>query len=177
MIDLDQFIAKVRTGVRPNKCFYHFTDRSNLDSIKKHGLLAMAELKRRGIEIIRPGGNGWSFDADRRSGMDRYVHLCFWPQHPMEYEARQDGRITSSIFLKIALEIIKVPGVLVTDAVSNKSGVTAAPVVEKLTSLDLNVIYNRTDWRNDDVKLRLLASRKFELLIPGHVPLSFISGW
>ena len=166
MIDLDQFIALVRTGKRPNTSFYHFTDTSNLDSIRKHGLLSAAELQRRAIKVARPGGNQWSRDADRISGMDRYVHLCFWSQHPMEYRAREDGRIERSTFLRIKLEVVKVPGARVTGEVSNKTGVQGTLVSESFGDLDLNVIYSQTDWKQEDVKKRLLASRKYELLIP-----------
>ena len=174
MIDLDRFIALVRTGKRPNTSFYHFTDVSNLVSIRQNGLLSMAELRHRRIKVERPGGNQWSRDADRISGMDQYVHLCFWSQHPMEYAARQDGRIQQSRFLRVKLETIKIPGVLVTDQVSNKSGVQGTLVRESFGNLDLNVIYNQTDWTQKEVKKRLLASRKYELLVPNYVPVSYL---
>ena len=73
--------------------FYHFTDTRNLPSIRAHGLLSMRELRQRGI-VVTPGGNDWSLDADQRSGMDGYVHLCFFKGHPMEWLATQDGRIS-----------------------------------------------------------------------------------
>src|SRR5260370_4560046 len=65
---------------------YHFTDRQNLPLIQKlGGLYPPSQLEARGIQIPAPGGNQWSRDADKMSGMDRYVHLCFRPNHPMEY--------------------------------------------------------------------------------------------
>ena len=73
---------------------YHFTDRRNLDSIRAQGgLYPLSDLVNRGVNIAAPGGNQWSRDADEPKGMGRYVHLCFRSNHPMEYQARQDGRI------------------------------------------------------------------------------------
>jgi hypothetical protein len=57
---------------------YHFTDRRNLDLIRKlGGLYPLAELQRRGITVPAPGGNEWSWDANGIKGFDEYVHLCF----------------------------------------------------------------------------------------------------
>jgi hypothetical protein len=105
--------------------FYHFTDRRNLLMIKEHGgLYSLAMLRKMKIEIPAPGGNEWSHDADGRIGLDRYVHLCFRPTHPMEYVARQDGRIVDSVYLQIHPDVLKVDGVMYTAGVSNKSGMT-----------------------------------------------------
>lgn len=93
--------------------FYHFTDRRNLPMIKEHGgLYSLAMLRKMEIEIPAPGGNEWSHDTDRRIGLDRYVHLCFRPTHPMEYVARQDGRIVDSVYLQIHPDVLKVDGVM-----------------------------------------------------------------
>ncbi len=63
---------------------YHFTDRRNLEFIRKlGGLYPLAELRRRGIEIPAPGGNEWSWDANGIKGFDEYVHLCFRATHPI----------------------------------------------------------------------------------------------
>ena len=86
---------------------WHFTDKSNLDSIQKNkGLLALGELERRGIGIPSPGGNEWSHDADRIKGLDEYVHLAFVDDHPMLFRAKQEERIKDPIWLKIRSEII-----------------------------------------------------------------------
>lgn len=104
--------------------FCHFTDQRNAPSISGFGgLYSLAKLREMGIEIPAPGGNDWSHDADVMKGLDRYVHLCFRPNHPMEYVARRDGRITDSVCLQIHPDILRVDGVMFTADVSNKSGV------------------------------------------------------
>lgn len=47
---------------------WHFTDKSNRESIKERGLLSFAEAGKRNIEIPVPGGNDWSHNADKIKG-------------------------------------------------------------------------------------------------------------
>jgi ssDNA thymidine ADP-ribosyltransferase, DarT len=156
-----------------HRCFYHFTDTRNLALIRQHGLLSRAELNRRAIDIPAPGGNLWSIEADARRGMDAFVHLCFLSEHPMEYQARQDGRIQQSFFLQIKPEVILLPGVQMSPGVANKSGAVALPPEKMLPQLDLEVIYTKTDWKQKSVQERRMAAKKYELLVPTHVPTTF----
>src|SRR5277367_2298889 len=146
--------------------FYHFTDRKNAESIRERGgLYSLATLREMGIEIRAPGGNEWSHDADRLKGLDRYVHLCFRPNHPMEYVACQDGRITDPVYLQIHPEILRIKGVMFTADVSNKSGIEIIPLAEALEIIDFKVLYTRTDWTDPEVQQRLRQSEKYELLV------------
>lgn len=152
---------------------YHFTDRRNLDLIKKlGGLLPLADLMKQDIKIPAPGGNQWSRDADELKGMGRYVHLCFRNSHPMEYAARADGRLTDTVFLAIHADVLKFPGAMFTPDVSNKVGVTAVPIAE--AEIDYEVLYTRTDWSNAAIQSRLQQAEKYEVLIPQKIPLSLI---
>lgn len=160
---------------RQHSCFYHFTDRRNLASIKAHaGILSMQALRRKKIIIPAPGGNEWSLDADRLCGMDAYVHLCFTRGHPMRYLAEKEGRITDTVWLRIHPSILQLPGVMITDEVSNKSGVVPKSVTEALSVLDLEVIYTRTDWKDPAVKQRLDGADKYEVIVPDIVPIRYI---
>ena len=155
--------------------FYHFTDRRNAASIRERGgLYSLAALREMGVEIPAPGGNDWSHDADGMKGLDRYVHLCFRPNHPMEYVARQDGRITDSVYLQIHPDVLSTEGVMFTADVSNKSGVEMIPLAEALEIIDFKVLYTRTDWSDPEIQQRLRQAEKYELLMPNHVPMKFI---
>jgi hypothetical protein len=92
----------------------------------------------------------------------------------MEHIAKQDGRISDSIFLEINLAIIKLPNILISNDVSNKTGVNCKAASDMLEELDLEVIYTRTDWNDSAIKMRLQAAEKYELLIPNHVGLEFM---
>ncbi|MGV3615757.1 MAG: DarT ssDNA thymidine ADP-ribosyltransferase family protein [Fimbriimonas sp.] len=155
--------------------FYHFTDIRHVPLIRKHGgLFSMAELRKRHIEVPYPGGNEWSQDADKTSGMDEYVHLCFRPNHPMEYMAREEGRIDRSIFLEIDPQILTIGGIMFSPGVSNKSGMTIHSLEKARELIDFEVLYTRTDWHDSEIQLRLRAAEKAELLVPHHVPLEYI---
>ena len=154
---------------------YHFTDRRNLPLIRElGGLHPVAELVKRGVNIPAPGGNEWSRDADALKGMGRYVHLCFRSNHPMEYLARQDGRIVDSIFLEIHPSVMEFPGVMFTPEVANKAGVEAVPISEAATMIDYPVLYTRMDWTDPAIQERLKAAEKSEVLVPAFIPLALI---
>jgi hypothetical protein len=129
---------------------------------------------KRDISIPAAGGNQWSRDADEMRGMGSYVHLCFRSNHPMEFLARQDGRIGDSIFLEIHPSVMQFPGVMFTPDVSNKGGVQAVPIAQATELIDFEVLYTRTDWTDQAVQQRLKQAEKYEVLVPCHIPLTYI---
>lgn len=169
----DEFIARYMK----TEPFYHFTDVKNLSSIAKHGLLSFDQLRQQGIAIPAPGGNDWSHQADERLGLHKYVHLCLRRQHPMEFIARQDGRIGETALLRIEPDVLKTDGVLFTPDVSNKSGVKMLTIAEACEAMDFEVVYDYTPWKDPAVQERLRAANKFELLIPTSVSTQLISGF
>ena len=106
--------------------------------------------------------------------MDAYVHLCFFDEHPMEYVAKKDGRISETRFLKIAPSVIETPGTMIVDRVSNRADAWPRPAEEMVSQLDLEVIYTRTDWKDAEIQKRLQAARRCEILVPKSVPLTLI---
>jgi hypothetical protein len=170
---LDQIIARISNSAR-HKTFYHFTDQKNLRSIREQGgILPMKTLRERGIVVPAPGGNDHSLDADRRFGMDAYVHLCFTRGHPMEWLARRDGRIETTAWLRIKPTILERAGVLVTAEVSNKRGVVPQEMEAGMASIDSAVIYDPYVW-GPDIKARLDIADKYEVLVPCIVPLEYV---
>jgi hypothetical protein len=154
---------------------YHFCDRRNLPLIRElGGLYSLAKLEEMGVKIPAPGGNDWSHEADRDRGLDQYVHLCFRNNHPMEFIARQEGRIADSIFLQVHPDVLQLEGVRYAPDVSNKAGVSIYTIVEARGMIDFEVIYTRTDWKNPAIKQRLDQAEKCEILVPDHIPLELI---
>lgn len=171
---VEEFLANVVAKSNQHRCLYHFTDKRNLPSIRQKGLLSYKQIKRQEIAVVAFGGNQWSRDADEIFGMDHYVHLCFFDEHPMEYVARNEKRIEDSVFLQISPEILRIEGVKITLDVSNKSGVAPLTLGESLEKMDTEVIYERTNWKDETVRARLNAARKYEVLVPECVPVRFI---
>lgn len=157
------------------RSLYHFTDDANLPVIQSSGgLYSIEQLKARGIVPPRPGGNDWSHEADTARGLHRYVHLCFKPHHPMEHQAKEEGRIGPTTFLGIGTEVLFLKGVLFAPEVSNKSGVEAMPVAEAVDRIDLEILFTRTNWSDPVIQARLQRAEKAEILVPNHIPLSVI---
>jgi hypothetical protein len=138
------------------------------------GLYSLEQLEEMGLEIPAPGGNDWSRDADRRKDLHKYVHLCFRNNHPMEYRARQEGRIVQPYYLQVSAEVLEFEGVRYTHDVSNKRGVRLRTIEEAREMIDFEVLYTRTDWKNPEVKQRLDEAEKCEILVPDHIPIELI---
>jgi hypothetical protein len=152
---------------------HHITDSRNVGSIRElNGLWSRHKLKRRGAEFY-PGGNEWSFDADEMFGMDKYVHLCFRTSHPMEYKAKQEGRIERTTWLYIDPKVLQLDGVMYSHGVSNKSGMEVVPIRDAVKLIDFEVICTRTDWKDPQVKTRLDHAELCEVLVPKHIPLKY----
>jgi len=158
------------------EAIWHFTDKSNIDSIASGGLLALGELQRRGIVVPNPGGNQWSHDADRTKGLHEYVHTAFLDDHPMLYVARQDGRLVNPVWLKIDASIILENDVRFTNDVSNKAGVELLTADQACEQIDFDVLFTHMDWKNTDVQARRRVALKSEVLIPRCIPLDKILG-
>jgi len=167
----DEFITRFSV-----KCLYHFTDLRNLPSIRQHGLLCLAESRQRAVSVAAPGGNQWSHDADARLGLDKYVHLCLFDQHPMEWTARRDGHVLQTAFLQIEPTVLGVDGVKFAPGVANKAGTGLLTLDEAIEQMDFEVVYTRLDWKDRAVQERRQAARKYEVLVPTHVPVAMIRG-
>lgn len=154
---------------------YHFTDRRNLPIIKEMGgLYPLSQLHEKNVEVPAPGGNEWSRDADALKGMGNFVHLCFRNTHPMEFVARQDGRITDTIFLQIHPSVLQFEGVRFTSDVANKAGVESVAIADAEGLVDFEILYTRTDWKDTAIKARLSQAEKYEVLVPHIIPLAYI---
>ena len=154
---------------------YHFTDRRNLPMIRElGGLYPLAQLDQKKVKVPAPGGNEWSRDADGLKGMGNYVHLCFRSTHPMEFVARQDGRITDTIFLQIHPSVMQFDGVRFTEDVANKAGVESVAIADAESLIDFEILYTRTDWKDPAIRARLTQAEKYEVLVPRVVPLTSI---
>ncbi|MBY5777348.1 DUF4433 domain-containing protein [Rhizobium leguminosarum] len=171
-MDLAEFVEKTKNL----SYLFHFTDTRNIPSIKQHGLLSLRELKRRNIGVTAFGGNEWSHEEDERRGLDLYVHLCMRKSHPMEYKAKQDGRLINTSFLRISPQALLAEGVLFTDQVANKAGSVAFGWAEATGKLDWQVLVNRTDWKDPNIQARLRVAEKYEVLVPAQIATEYIGG-
>ena len=82
---------------------YHFTDISNVRSIKQHGLFSTMEQRRRKMSV-RSGGNRLSRDLDSRRHLDDYVRFSIVPVHPMLLNCIEDRRIPNPVILAFPIK-------------------------------------------------------------------------
>lgn len=155
---------------------YHFTDIANIPLIRQHGILPYTELQKNEIIPPKPGGNEISRNADRSKGVDKYVHLCFKDQHPMEFRAREDKRIESAKFLRISTDVLNFNGVMGCTDVSNKTGVTIMPIEEALEKIDTEILFGNipNTFQDPELKKRYNEAKKSEILIPAPIRTNLI---
>lgn len=163
-------------ATHPVMGFFHFTDERNLPIIRaSRAIFCLDVIRAMNIPVAAFGGDAGSQASDKRNGMDKYVHLCMFNQNPMEYRARQDGRIRTSKFLEIDREVLRDrPGVMFTPGMSNKTGVTTMTVSEAIEQLDFNAVCNRMNLDDGNQLRRVLEARKYEVLIPHSIEERFI---
>ena len=80
--------------------FYHFTDKSNLESIQEKGIFPLSEIKQQNINPVF-GGNDWSHKTDVRFGVDKYIHLAFNPKKSFSCQARSSAILVAMLKLDI----------------------------------------------------------------------------
>jgi ssDNA thymidine ADP-ribosyltransferase, DarT len=154
---------------------FHFTDRRNLQLIlDMGGLYPLSELESRGVRIPAPGSSESGRDVDRRRKLHEYVHLCFKSNHPMEFVARQEGRIGDTIFLQVHASVIQWEGVKFTAGMANTNQIQFYTIDQARTLIDFEVLYTRTNWSDPNVQHRLQQAEKYEIRVPRAIPLALI---
>ncbi len=168
---VQDFLSKSRI-----RCIYHFTELENLPLIRRHGLLPLADLQSRGISPPKPGGDQQSRECDARRGLSSYVHCCFKPEHPMEWVARQDGRLERTRFLELSCQLLLRPGVMGCAVVANRSDATIVPIEQALDEMDLAILFDGTmSFSDPEMVKQWNEARKAEILIPGGIPTHLIA--
>lgn len=170
-----QKLLQALTAPQP-RTLYHFTDSRNVASIRQHGLLSLAALHDRGIAVAACGGDEDSRRVDARLGLDRFVHLSIMDQHPMEKIARDRGSIVAARYLRIDPAVLSIDGVMFCPEVST-TGEEVRPIADVDPYVDFEVAFSRTNWNDPAVMRRLQAMRKFEILVPDHVPVALLRGF
>ena len=76
----------------------------------------------------------------------------------------------------IASDVLKRDGVRIALGVANATEVEILPLADALAhgKVDVEVLYLRTDWKDPVVQQRLQIVKKWEILVPDHVPCDLI---
>lgn len=152
--------------------FYHFTDRSNLESIIKNGgLYSWGDCLRKGIYISHPGGSELSHNLDKQENLQDYVRISVCKRHPMMYNAMNDGRITNPVILEIDTDILFQEG----NIFSNKNAVRSDASKGNDFSYFQNIHFKTAQKGSQfDVEEGEKDYYQAEVLIKNHIPLNYI---
>jgi hypothetical protein len=156
---LKQNYQKYLNYLRQNgvQYLYHFTDRSNIESIKRvGGLISWEEANRRGLTIPRPGGDTLSRQLDSRKNLGNYVRLCFHPDHPMKFVARTQGRMPNPVILKIKLPVAALKNTLYSNVNATASYAQIGGDYASLQRINFDVINSGT-WVDETQKHQFQA--------------------
>jgi len=154
------------------KYLYHFTDKSNLDSILKHGgLFSRKHCNENNIDVRKPGGDSLSYELDKRASLDDFVRLSFTPNHPMMYFAKNEGRIDNPVILKLNIELIYWKDSKYSDSNATSKNSRIGENFDSLSIIDFDIL-KKTDYLNapTDKKKYFQA----EVLIKNHIPIQHI---
>lgn len=149
---------------------YHFTDQSNLDSIRRcGGLYSWEYCENRRIIIPRPGGNSLSRDLDRRKSLGNYVRVSFAKYTPMFYIARSDGRLTKPYILEIDPEVILWKETLFSDGNATANRALIGDQLNDFNRIRFGVL-SKSEWTGENEKYYWQA----EVLVKEHIPAAYI---
>lgn len=156
----------LRNGI---KCFYHFTDRANIESIRRNGgLYSWHYLKSHGIQIPNQGGTPFSEELDKRYGLQDYVRLSFCKSHPMAYRKMQEG--ANIVVLKISLDVATFRYTMfsdmnATDSLHSQGGDLVALQKIRFAATQREYV------RHDDADFKYLQA---EVMVKTFIPLQYI---
>ncbi len=152
---------------------YHFTDRDNLQSIINNGgLYSWADCEKKGVAIAKPGGGVLSRNLDMRDGLHHYVRTSFTRNHPMQYIAMNDGRISNPVVLEINPEIIYWADTKFADRNATKNGANVGGDLEDFKRIHFNSVMKRNHF---DLAPEEQQYYQAEILVKNFIPLEYIT--
>jgi len=137
---------------------YHFTDKANLETIEKYGLLSLRNILRLNIDVKHFGAEELSHNLDQRKGLDQYVHLAFIQDHPMYHVAKKRGNLKNPVWLEIDSSILFEEDTLFCDKVANQTNANIFDIDKIIEYINFDTILYETDFN------RKIEARKAEIM-------------
>lgn len=148
---------------------FHFTDRQNVESIKKNGgLFSWKYCEEHNIQIKNAGGDETSRFLDTKHKLEDYVRLSFCTDHPMAWRLKQNG--SSLVLLKIQADVAWLQGTLFSDINAADNAHHHGPSLDDLKRVDINA--TRMHYLTNTSEF--FKKHQAEVLVRTHVPLEYI---
>lgn len=149
---------------------YHFTDRANLKSIKKHGALySWHHCVSNNIDIPVPGGNQLSRELDTRKGLQDYVRVSFTRSHPMMFV--QPIRSRNNIILEIDTELIYWKETMYADRNATRNDVNVGSTLHDFNQIRFDLFKFPNHFSLSDFDKSFFQG---EILVHNKIPVKFI---
>ena len=156
----------ISNGVR---YFYHFTDRRNLDSIKKQGgLYSWRYCEDHGITIPYPGGDGTSRSLDSYHGLSDYVRLSFCTDHPMKWVLEQKGY--NMVLLRVRIDVACLEGTLFSDINATDSNHRHGGTLDDLKRVNIQATQENYVSKTSPI----FKQHQAEVMVKTFIPLEYI---
>lgn len=156
----------MENGIR---CFYHFTDKRNLQSIKRHGgLLSWHYCRTHDINIPCQGGDSDSERYDMRYGLEDFVRLSFCSDHPMAFRLKKKG--CNLVLLKIRTDVAWFKNTMFSDINAADSLHSHGGELENLQNVDFRAVKRTFVSREDDD----FKTHQAEVMVKTFVPIEYI---
>ena len=150
-------------------CFYHFTDDSNLRSIRKFGgLYSWYYSSKNGIEIRDAGGDSQSRGLDRRQGLEDYVHLSFCSDHPMAWRKQQEG--SHLVLLKIKIDVATFKDTQFSNVNAAANNNRHGKTLEDLHQVNISATQRHFVSRDEDI----FHEHQAECMVKTFIPIEYI---
>lgn len=153
---------------------YHFTDHSNLKSIKENGgLYSWYYCDKNNIVIPMTGNSTLGRSLDLEFGLEDYVRLSFIKDHPMKHVAMNEGRITRPYLLKVSIEVCYFENTRFSDMNAADRRHTNGDSVDFLSSLRFDLFHKSYFDLNPIEKKQHQA----EVLVKTWIPAEYITNF
>lgn len=152
--------------------FYHFTDRSNIESILKNGgLYSWEDCLKKNIYIPHPGGSELSRNLDRKENLQEYVRISICKRHPMMYYAMTDGRIKKPVILEIDTDILYQDGNIFSNMNAVKSNAIKGSELVHFQKIHFTTALKDSQFDIEDAEKDYYQA---EILVKNHIPIHYI---
>ena len=177
-----EYLQRVSHTMKPNaavfrqhltsngvRYFYHFTDRRNLESIRRAGgLYSWRYCEEHNISIPYPGGDATSRSLDSRHGLSDYVRLSFCTDHPMKWVLEQKGY--NMVLLKIKIDVACLEGTLFSDINATDNNHHHGGTLDDLRRINIPATQQNYVSRESDI----FKQHQAEVMVKTFIPLEYI---
>lgn len=151
--------------------FYHFTNRNNLNLIKRlGGLYSWCYCEKNDINIPNPGGGPDSRRFDQKHGLEDYVRLSFCNDHPMAWRKHKEGALL--VLLYIDIEVASFKETLFSDRNAASSSFSCGGDFESLQKVNISATLRNYVSRGEG---EVFYQHQAECMIKTFLPIKYIT--